>query len=67
MDPLLILLTPIPVPQGLEEYMRHVEYLLGNGQTTQQVLHPGSHEWPFSVAVPKSIPSTFKGNFGNIG
>ncbi|KAM3960389.1 arrestin domain-containing protein 2 [Aphomia sociella] len=48
-----------------EEYIDHKAYLVG-GKSGEHHLQPGKHEFPFSIHIPHTCPSSFEGSHGHI-
>lgn len=51
---------------GHEEYFSNTFYLLGSKNGAEIVLPPGQHSYPFTCALPASLPSSFEGEWGHV-
>ncbi|XP_055604276.1 arrestin domain-containing protein 17 [Uranotaenia lowii] len=49
---------------GQEEYFQIQYYLLGGKNSKEIDLPPGSHTYPFTCALPPTLPSSFEGEWG---
>ncbi|XP_052752306.1 arrestin domain-containing protein 17-like [Galleria mellonella] len=48
-----------------EKYIDHKVFLAG-GKSGEHHLNPGKHEFPFSINVPYTCPSSFEGSYGHV-
>lgn len=51
---------------GHEEYFQISYYLLGGANSGETELAPGAHTYPFTCALPPSLPSSFEGEYGHV-
>lgn len=51
---------------GHEEYFQISYYLLGGVNSGETELPPGTHSYPFTCALPPSLPSSFEGDYGHV-
>ncbi|CRK99588.1 CLUMA_CG012900, isoform A [Clunio marinus] len=51
---------------GHEEYFQITYYLLGGINASETELPAGAHAFPFTCALPPTLPSSFEGEFGHI-
>ena len=51
---------------GHEEYFDINYYLLGGKNSNEIELPAGQHTYPFTCALPPTLPSSFEGEFGHI-
>ncbi|KFB40717.1 AGAP001894-PA-like protein [Anopheles sinensis] len=49
---------------GQEEYFQIQYYLLGGKNAPEMELPPGTHSYPFTCALPPTLPSSFEGEWG---
>ncbi|XP_053657586.1 arrestin domain-containing protein 3-like [Anopheles marshallii] len=49
---------------GQEEYFQIQYYLLGGKNAAETELAPGTHTYPFTCALPPTLPSSFEGEWG---
>ncbi|KAM8705839.1 hypothetical protein ACLKA7_010177 [Drosophila subpalustris] len=52
--------------KGHEEYFKIQFYLLGGKNSSETELPPGTHTYPFTCALPATLPSSFEGEFGHV-
>lgn len=52
--------------KGHEEYFQIQYYLLGGKNSPEIELPAGTHSYPFTCALPPSLPSSFEGEFGHV-
>ncbi|ALC47386.1 CG1105 [Drosophila busckii] len=52
--------------KGHEEYFKIQYYLLGGKNSSETELPPGTHTYPFTCALPPTLPSSFEGEFGHV-
>lgn len=51
---------------GHEEYFQIQYYLLGGKNSNEIELPPGTHTYPFTCALPPTLPSSFEGEWGHV-
>lgn len=51
---------------GHEEYFQIQYYLLGGKNSSETELPSGTHTYPFTCALPPTLPSSFEGEFGHV-
>lgn len=51
---------------GHEEYFQISYYLLGGKNSSEIVIPPGTHTYPFTCALPPTLPSSFEGEYGHV-
>lgn len=51
---------------GHEEYFQIQYYLLGGKNSAEIELPAGTHSYPFTCALPPTLPSSFEGEFGHV-
>lgn len=51
---------------GHEEYFQIQYYLLGGKNSAEIELPSGSHTYPFTCALPPTLPSSFEGEWGHV-
>lgn len=51
---------------GHEEYFQIQYYLLGGKNAEPVELPAGKHSYPFTCALPPTLPSSFEGEFGHV-
>lgn len=51
---------------GHEEYFQIQYYLLGGKNSAETELPSGTHTYPFTCALPPTLPSSFEGEFGHV-
>lgn len=51
---------------GHEEYFENHYYLLGAKSGNEINLPAGTHVYPFTCALPPTLPSSFEGEFGHV-
>lgn len=51
---------------GHEEYFSNSFYLLGAKNGAEIVLPAGEHSYPFTCALPATLPSSFEGEWGHV-
>lgn len=51
---------------GKEEYFSITYYLVGSKSGNEIELPPGTHKYPFTCALPPTLPSSFEGEFGHV-
>ncbi|XP_037948386.1 arrestin domain-containing protein 17 [Teleopsis dalmanni] len=52
--------------KGHEEYFQIQYYLLGGKNSAEIELPAGTHTYPFTCALPPTLPSSFEGEFGHV-
>ncbi|XP_039969918.1 arrestin domain-containing protein 17 [Bactrocera neohumeralis] len=52
--------------RGHEEYFQIQYYLLGGKNSSETELPAGTHTYPFTCALPPTLPSSFEGEFGHV-
>lgn len=52
--------------KGHEEYFQIQYYLLGGKNSSEIELPAGEHTYPFTCALPPTLPSSFEGEFGHV-
>lgn len=51
---------------GHEEYFQITYYLLGGVNAGETELPAGTHTYPFTCALPPTLPSSFEGEHGHV-
>lgn len=51
---------------GHEEYFQISYYLMGGANSGESELAAGAHTFPFTCALPPSLPSSFEGEYGHV-
>ncbi|XP_061387438.1 arrestin domain-containing protein 17-like, partial [Musca vetustissima] len=52
--------------KGHEEYFQIKYYLVGGKNSPEIELPAGTHTYPFTCALPPTLPSSFEGEFGHV-
>lgn len=52
--------------KGHEEYFKIQYYLLGGKNSSETELPVGTYTYPFTCALPPTLPSSFEGEFGHV-